>query len=275
MYKQLTSEQRYAIKLGLQAKMTLTSISKQIGVSVSTVSREIKRNKNRNGVYSWKLAHEMALERREVVVHNRVTPRPILQRALKKLVEEDWSPEQISGYLALEGISISHETIYRAIRRDTSGELASHCQTEYETKNNNLQASLEKSRKEFQNVRIALGQNLNPILLKSTNILTYLTKALANHGKELLISAVAVGILAAAFKAKLIWMKLVATWNTTLRSGALALSAAKALLTGNITRARIAWGYVEPNYEAIHLWRNSCCYYNTCIRHIKLGKEIT
>lgn len=127
MYKQLTSEQRYAIKLGLQAKMTLTAIAQQICVSVSTVSREIKRNKNRNGGYSWKLAHEMALERREVVVHNRLTPRPILQRALKKLVEEDWSPEQISGYLALEGISISHETIYRAIRRDTSGELAKHC----------------------------------------------------------------------------------------------------------------------------------------------------
>lgn len=108
MYKQLTSEQRYAIKLGLQAKMTLTAIAQQICVSVSTVSREIKRNKNRNGGYSWKLAHEMALERREVVVHNRLTPRPILQRALKKLVEEDWSPEQISGYLALEGISISH-----------------------------------------------------------------------------------------------------------------------------------------------------------------------
>ena len=53
MYKQLTSEQRYAIKLGLQAKMTVTAIAQQICVSVSTVSREIKRNKNRNGGYSW------------------------------------------------------------------------------------------------------------------------------------------------------------------------------------------------------------------------------
>ena len=78
MYKQLTSEQRYAIKLGLQAKMTLTTIAQQICVSVSTVSREIKRNKNRNGGYLWKLAHEMVLERREIVVHNRLTPRPIL-----------------------------------------------------------------------------------------------------------------------------------------------------------------------------------------------------
>ena len=34
------------------------------------------------------------------------------------LVEEQWSPEQISGVLARDGIHISHETIYRMIRRD-------------------------------------------------------------------------------------------------------------------------------------------------------------
>lgn len=128
-------------------------------------------------------------------------------------------------------------------------EKGSSVQTEYETKNNNLQASLEKSRKEFQNARIELGQSLNPILLKSTNILTYLTKALANHGKELLISAVAVGTLAAAFKAKIIWMKIVATWNATLRSGALLLAAAKALLTGNVTKARIAWSMLNQTMK--------------------------
>ena len=126
-YKQLTSEQRYAIKLGLQAEMTFSAIAKQICVSVSTISREVKRNKNNSGGYTWRLAHEMALERRERVVTNRLTPRPILQRALKLLVEEDWSPVQISGYLAQQGVAISHETIYRAIHSDNSGVLASHC----------------------------------------------------------------------------------------------------------------------------------------------------
>ncbi len=120
-------------------------------------------------------------------------------------------------------------------------EKGSSVQTEYETKNNNLQASLEKSRKEFENARIALGQNLNPILLKSTNLLTYLTKALANHGKELLISAVAVGALVTAYKAKVIWMKVVGVWNATLRTGTIALATAKFLLAGNINRARQAW----------------------------------
>lgn len=132
---------------------------------------------------------------------------------------------------------------------NTEFEKGTSVQTEYETKNNNLQASLEKSRKEFQNARIALGQSLNPVLLKSTNILTYLTRLLANHGKELLISAVGVGTLAAALKAKVIWMKIVATWNATLRSGALLLAAAKARLTGNVTRARIAWSMLNQTMK--------------------------
>lgn len=124
---------------------------------------------------------------------------------------------------------------------NTEFEKGTSVQTEYETKNNNLQASLEKSRKEFQNARIALGQSLNPILLKSTNLLTYLTKILANNRKELLVAALAVGTFTAALKAKVIWMKLVATWNATVRTSTIALSAAKYLLTGNINRARQAW----------------------------------
>lgn len=114
-------------------------------------------------------------------------------------------------------------------------------QTEYETKNNNLQASLEKARKEFLNSTIALGQSLNPILLKSTNMMTYLIKVLSQYGKELIISAGILATLVAAFKVKVIWMKLVATWNATLRTGTLALSAAQALLTGNLNRAAAAW----------------------------------
>ena len=122
-------------------------------------------------------------------------------------------------------------------------------QTEYETKNNNLQASLEKSRKEFQNARIALGQSLNPILLKSTNLLTYLTKALANHGKELAAAAIAVGVLTVAWNANIIITKAVAVGYATLRSGKLLLIAATKLLTGNLAKARIAWAALNTTMK--------------------------
>lgn len=112
---------------------------------------------------------------------------------------------------------------------------------EYATKNNNLQAELEKARKEFHNASIALGQSLNPILLQSTKGVTYLIKALANYGKEIKTVLIVVTALTVALKAKVIWMKIVAAWNATLKGGALALSAAKALLTGNIKAATAAW----------------------------------
>ena len=52
MYKQLTSEQRYTISVLLQKKFSLSFIAETIGVSVSTVSRERRRNANAKGVYA-------------------------------------------------------------------------------------------------------------------------------------------------------------------------------------------------------------------------------
>ncbi|SCM58141.1 Transposase for insertion sequence element IS4351 [Petrimonas mucosa] len=73
-YKQLTSEQRYAIYLGLENGDTQRTIASLIGVSPSAVSRELQRNKDKRGGYSWRLAHEMAMERRERLPGNRATP---------------------------------------------------------------------------------------------------------------------------------------------------------------------------------------------------------
>ena len=127
MYKQLTREQRYAIYLGLQEGKSKTAIARQINCDASTVYREVKRNSNKRGYYIWKEAQELAIVRRERSVANHKTPQYILKRALKLLVEEDWSPRQISGYLKREGVNISHERIYKSIRSDHSGELKKHC----------------------------------------------------------------------------------------------------------------------------------------------------
>ena len=127
MYKQLTREQRYAIYLGLQEGKSKTAIARQIDCAPSTVYREVKRNSNKRGYYVWKDAQELAMVRRERSVSNHKIPCHILKRALKLLVEEDWSPRQISGYLKREGVNISHERIYQSIRSDGSGQLKKHC----------------------------------------------------------------------------------------------------------------------------------------------------
>lgn len=72
-------------------------------------------------------AVELTIVRRERSSSNRKTPNHILKRALNLLIEEDWSPKQISGFLKREGINISHERIYREIRADETGLLKKHC----------------------------------------------------------------------------------------------------------------------------------------------------
>ena len=127
MYNQLTREQRYGIYLGISEGKTQKAIALQLGVHPSTIGREIKRYSNRFGHYGWTVAHECALSRRERLPGNKKLKASLINEARELLVREDWSPKQISGYLLLQGKHISHETIYRFIREDDSGELASPC----------------------------------------------------------------------------------------------------------------------------------------------------
>lgn len=127
MYHQLTREQRYAIYLGLQEGKSREAIARQIKVHPSTVGREIKRNSTRLGHYSWRIAQETANLRKERLPGNRGVDPAVLKEALRLLKTEDWSPRQISGYLYLKSKHISHETIYKRIRSDESGELRGHC----------------------------------------------------------------------------------------------------------------------------------------------------
>lgn len=127
MYKQLTSQQRSQIFAYLQDGIARKIICERVGISQSTLCRELKRNSGRHGKYTWQLAHQKAMERRERICVNRRTPKWIIDKALRLLKENDWSPEQISGYLRQEDIHISHERIYQEIRADGSGELKKHC----------------------------------------------------------------------------------------------------------------------------------------------------
>ena len=126
MYKQLTSEQRSQISALLASKTPRKEIAKIVGVSESTISRELKRNSCRNGQhYSWQKAHEMAMERRERICCNGRISQSVMNKAIFLLESEQWSPEQISAHLRANGEKISHATIYAYIRRHP--QLYIHC----------------------------------------------------------------------------------------------------------------------------------------------------
>ena len=129
MYKQLTSEQRYIIFILLQNGTKKKDIAKAINVSPSTISREIKRNSGHNGYYNWETAQRNVVYRKRRKPGNRSIDARVKNEAVRLLTEEPWSPVQISGYLAKQEKHISHEIIYRIIRKDKrdGGSLYKNC----------------------------------------------------------------------------------------------------------------------------------------------------
>ncbi len=127
-YKHLTSAQRYEIFALLANKISQRQIALTLNVSESTISREIKRNKNQRGHYSAAIAIENTKIRSMRSCNHRIR-HAVRKRVLSLLVTEQWSPQQISGYLRREDIRISHETIYQWIRADkrAGGTLYTHC----------------------------------------------------------------------------------------------------------------------------------------------------
>ena len=129
MYKQLTSEQRYTISVLLQKRESKKSIAKAIGVHPSTITRELRRNSGSRGRYTWETARRNAIYRKRRRKGNRAINGEIMKEVIRLIRQEQWSPKQISGYLALQGRHVSHETIYKYIREDKQqgGDLYTNC----------------------------------------------------------------------------------------------------------------------------------------------------
>ncbi len=114
-YKQITEAQRYQIYALKKKEHSQNAIAEVIGVSPSTISRELKRNTGQRG-YRPKQAHQMALARRDKAKPKITTETWELVR--DKLAQE-WSPEQISGWLKRQELaSVSHERIYQYVLQD-------------------------------------------------------------------------------------------------------------------------------------------------------------
>ena len=126
MYKQLISEQRYAIYLGIKRGNSIRKIARAIEVQPSTVLREIRRNSNANGEYVWCNAQSKCMGRKHGLKGNHRKPQELWWRIDQMIIENDWSPAQIAGVLGKEGIHIAKQTIYNHVHADTSGRLRPH-----------------------------------------------------------------------------------------------------------------------------------------------------
>lgn len=116
-YTHLTSEDRHYIETRYKLKDSITSIASALQRSQSTISRELKRNVGQRG-YRHKQAHSKAQQRHvDKPKATKLTPGMISK--IETLLGQQWSPEQISGRLKLEGDGrVCHETIYQHVLND-------------------------------------------------------------------------------------------------------------------------------------------------------------
>ena len=125
-YTQLTQEERYQIEALMKAGHGLSEIARILARSKSTISREVRRNKGLRG-YRPKQAHRLAQERRWAKYSKRISEET--WQWVERLLREDWSPEQVSRWLAREKrLHVSHEWIYQYVLRDkrAGGDLHTH-----------------------------------------------------------------------------------------------------------------------------------------------------
>ena len=108
-YTHLTQEERYQIYTLLREGFSKRYIALRLNRSASTISREIARNRARNGYFAQH-AHRLA-QRRHCSNPKRV-PDDIWTRVKFYLLMQ-WSPEQITSH-----VLVSLHSIYRFIRQD-------------------------------------------------------------------------------------------------------------------------------------------------------------
>lgn len=116
----ITSEQRYTISAMLDKDFSQSQIADTIGKSESSVSREIRRNKNPfTGVYDHLFAQWACRRRHKVKAKHRRFNKAMETQVKYYISNKQFSPEQIAGEFRRLGKPIvSHERIYQYIWQD-------------------------------------------------------------------------------------------------------------------------------------------------------------
>jgi len=130
----LTSEEREEIRAGLSAKMSIRAITRLLGRSPSSISREVARNRGRR-YYKATDADRRARRMAKRSKLGTLEINPELKQLVLEKLELKWSPEQISGWLKVEYsrrkyMQVSHETIYKSLYV-RSKKIIHHSFTEY------------------------------------------------------------------------------------------------------------------------------------------------
>ncbi len=123
----LTAYEREHISRGLATGWSVRRISRELGRSASTVSREVRRHGGRQQ-YRAAVADRRAWARGRRPKRCRLAIRPRLRAVVASKLAAHWSPQQISGWLTRvypgdPEMHVSHETIYLSLFVQSRGVL--------------------------------------------------------------------------------------------------------------------------------------------------------
>jgi IS30 family transposase len=134
----LSLAEREEISRGLAAGESYRGIGRRLGRPASTISREVAKN---NGPRRYRAidADDRAWRRARRPKRCLLAQRPRLGNLVAEKLEQDWSPEQISGWLAKHHpvgseLRVSHETIYKSLFIQSRGVLAKELQKHLRSK---------------------------------------------------------------------------------------------------------------------------------------------
>ncbi len=119
-YIHFSKEEREKSMIMIAKGFSLRAIARELKRSPSTISRELKRNSNKNGTYSPSAAEKRYHKRRKNCGRK---PILLVDSPLKDYVvsslSQCWSPDEISERMKLCNMpfSISYNTIYRSIAK--------------------------------------------------------------------------------------------------------------------------------------------------------------
>lgn len=145
----LSLEEREAISRGLARSQSIRSIARELSRSPSTISREISRNSG-SEKYRACDAEKAFLKRGKRPKALLLAENTELRYMVTTMLESDWSPEQISGWLKThspngKAMCVSHETIYKSLFIQTRGVLREELKKHLRTKRMFRQARSHKS----------------------------------------------------------------------------------------------------------------------------------
>jgi IS30 family transposase len=134
----LTLVDREEISRGLAAGESYRAIGRRLGRPASTISRVVAKNKGRRR-YRAVDADDRAWRRARRPKRCLLAQRPELRDVVAEKLGLDWSPEQISGWLAKQHpvdprMRVSHETIYKSLFIQSRGVLAKELQKRLRSK---------------------------------------------------------------------------------------------------------------------------------------------